>query len=121
MFLTNLIYAVLLTLKNLTRDGWRSFNLMFVKAFPLLAIPIFFVTAIGSIVLNDGLWNSTLQGVQFVQSAGGGAKGGFMTLYGKMNYFFPISETLLMLATLVPIKIVCTAIRIVKSCIPTVG
>ncbi|WP_050028236.1 hypothetical protein [Verrucomicrobium sp. BvORR034] len=121
MFLTQFIYSVLRTLANITRDGFRAANMVALKAFPLLAIPIFLFTALGSIVLNDNLWNSTMQGVQFVQSSGAGSKGGFMVIYGKMNYFFPISESIMMVATLIPIKIVCTGIRMVKSCIPTVG
>lgn len=117
----NLLYRVALTLRNLTRDGFRAANMFFLKAFPLLAIPIFFFTALGSILLNDNLWNKAVEGVQFVQSSGSGAKGGFMSLYGKMNYFFPISETVMMIGTLIPIKVTCTLIRIAKSCIPTIG
>lgn len=121
MFITDLLYGVLKTLTNITRDGFRSVNMMLLKMFPLLAIPIFLFTAFGSIVLNDGLWTSTMQGINYVQSTGGGAKGGFLTLYGKMNYFFPISESLFMLGTLIPLKIICTGVRIAKSWIPTVS
>lgn len=112
---------ILNSLLNSTRESVRIAAKMLLKAYPLLAIPIFLATSVASIVLNDSMWNFATEGVQFVGSAGASAKNGFGSIYGKMNYLFPLSESIMMLATLVPIKIACVYIRIVKSFVPTIS
>lgn len=113
VILTNIWNVLVAQRESLTKTA--------VKMFPILAIPIFLLSATIGILTNDAMYGHATNALTTLQSGGSSGKSGFMEIYAKMNYFWPIGETVVMLATLIPLKLSCLVIRIAKSWIPTVN
>ena len=69
----------------------------------------------------DGVWDKYNEVYGAINSAGGAGRTGGATWFARMNYVFPVGETITMCVGLLQLYLWALAVRFAKSLIPTVN